>query len=109
MGELLRRYALPTADFQAPVGRYRPDFLWPTEMVILECDGWGTHGRDRAVFERDRERDAWLHAAGYVVWRFTWMQISQRQAWVADRIGCGLAVRRVQLGLGADLGVVIPE
>lgn len=99
MMALLKRHRLPQPTFQVPIGRYRVDFLWPQEMVVLECDGWETHGRHRTGFERDRVRDAALHAEGYVVWRYTWTQITRRSAWLADEIRRGLRVRRAQLGL----------
>ena len=62
--------------------------------VVLECDGWDTHGRDRRQFERDRARDATLIAAGWVVLRFTWIQITRRPAWVASIIRRTVVTRR---------------
>jgi very-short-patch-repair endonuclease len=85
MGDLFRDHDISMPLFQHRLGRYRPDFTWRSEMAILECDGWVDHGRSRAGFENDRERDAWLHAQGYVVWRFAWRQITQRSSWVAER------------------------
>ena len=66
------------------------DFLWPDHELIVETDGWTAHGHRRA-FERDRARDAELHAAGYVVLRFTWRQVIERDAarHRADRSGPG--------------------
>ena len=40
--------------------------------VVVECDGWEFHVTSRTQFARDRERDAMLSAAGYVVVRVTW-------------------------------------
>ena len=39
-----------------------------------------------AAFENDRERDAELHAAGYLVLRFTWRQLTERPEWVAAKL-----------------------
>jgi hypothetical protein len=73
--ELIRRAGLPeplTNDaFDAPDhGRCGPDYHWPTHRVIVETDGWETHGT-RAAFRADRAKDAALTAAGYRVLRFT--------------------------------------
>ena len=52
-------------------GRCEVDFYWPRHGLIVETDGWETHGT-RAAFEADRAKDAALTAAGYRVVRFTW-------------------------------------
>jgi very-short-patch-repair endonuclease len=65
-----------------PVGPYVVDFLWPERRVIVETDGYASHGH-RAAFERDRARDAALYAAGYTVLRFTWRQITREPLRVA--------------------------
>ena len=54
--------------------------------MVIECDGWATHGLLRETFERDKIRDADLLAAGYVVMRFTWRQITRHPAAVARRL-----------------------
>ena len=46
------------------------DFLFADHRLIVETDGWETHGT-RSSFETDRARDAALQAAGYRVLRFT--------------------------------------
>jgi very-short-patch-repair endonuclease len=46
------------------------DFLWSEQKVIVETDSWGYHG-DPLAFEKDRQRDVELTAAGYAVHRTT--------------------------------------
>lgn len=58
------------------------DFLWPEANLIVETDGYGTHGTRRA-FERDRRRDRRLAMLGYRVIRFTWRDIERRPEEVA--------------------------
>ena len=72
---LIRKAGLPepqTNDaFHAPDhGQCEPDYHWPTHQVIVETDGFETHGT-RAAFHNDRAKDAALTAAGYRVLRFT--------------------------------------
>ena len=64
MARLLRDYHLPPAQFHAIVEGFEADFLVIGTRVILECDGWGSHGLDRDQFEFDRFRDATLLSAG---------------------------------------------
>lgn len=52
------------------------DAFWPELKLIVEVDGPG-HERPRAR-RRDRKRDRELRAAGYVVLRFTDIEIEQR-------------------------------
>jgi very-short-patch-repair endonuclease len=51
--------------------RLEVDLHWPAHRLIVEADGFETHGT-RSAFEADRARDAALQAAGYRVLRFTW-------------------------------------
>lgn len=75
MESVLRYHLLQTGltDFvlQARVaGVGRVDFLiqgW----LIVEADGWDSH-KDRAAFERDRQRDAVAATQGLRTVRFTW-------------------------------------
>ena len=82
---LIRRAGLPEPKVNHPLGRYVIDFAWPREQVLVETDGYATHGH-RTAFERDRARDATLHAAGYVVLRFTWRQITEEPLEVIARL-----------------------
>jgi hypothetical protein len=66
-------------------GEVQVDLLWPEHRLIVEGDGYRFHGNRRA-FERDRERDQRLLAAGYRVVRFTWRQITREPGKVGKRI-----------------------
>jgi very-short-patch-repair endonuclease len=73
--QLIRKAGLPEPlvndAFHAPDhGQCEPDYHWPSHQVIVETDGWETHGT-RAAFRSDRAKDAALTAAGYRVLRFT--------------------------------------
>jgi very-short-patch-repair endonuclease len=73
--QLIRKAGLPepqTNDaFDVPGhGHCEPDFHWPEQRVIVETDGFETHGT-RQAFRNDRAKDAALTAAGYRVLRFT--------------------------------------
>jgi Transcriptional regulator, AbiEi antitoxin/Protein of unknown function (DUF559) len=55
---------------------YKADFLWRGEGLIVETDGWASHGTRRA-FEHDRRRDRRLRLAGWEVVRFTWRDVER--------------------------------
>jgi hypothetical protein len=74
-----RRYGLPTPRMGATVAGYEVDALFAEHRVIVELDGWPFHN-DRTAFERDRERDAALLAAGYVTVRITGDRLTAREA-----------------------------
>ncbi len=86
MRRLVADHGLPRVQFHAVLCGYEVDFLIVDSPIVLECDGWDSHGRQREQFERDRVRDATLSAAGYVTLRFTYRQVTRRPRQVADRI-----------------------
>ena len=88
---LCRAAGLPQPIAQHRIGPFRVDFAWPGHRVVVETDGWQTHGRRRA-FEDDRARDADLIALGYVVLRFTWRQLRDEPTRVAARLAAALAL-----------------
>jgi very-short-patch-repair endonuclease len=53
------------------------DAYWPRLKLVVEFDGHQYHGTYRA-FQRDRAKTNRLIAAGYLVLRFTWAQLTQR-------------------------------
>ena len=55
------------------------DAAWRDARLIVELDGYATHGT-RAAFERDRKRDRRLTAAGWRVIRLTWWQLATGEA-----------------------------
>ena len=59
-----------------------PDFVWRAERLVVELDGYQSHGT-RHAFEDDRERDRLLQAAGWRVVRITWRQLRDARAAVA--------------------------
>jgi very-short-patch-repair endonuclease len=52
----------------------KADFLWRRHKLVIEIDGYASHGT-RQAFESDRLRDQRLRLAGYDTVRFTWRQI----------------------------------
>jgi len=83
---LVQRFGLPAFDFHPIIEGWEVDFRLKGTNVLVECDGWTTHGLDRTRFERDRHRDADLMAAGWVVARFTYRAITATPADTARRI-----------------------
>jgi hypothetical protein len=61
---LCRRHGLPKPEVNVRLGPYRPDFLWRDLRLVVETDGWQTHGT-RSAFEADRARDARLLTMGF--------------------------------------------
>jgi very-short-patch-repair endonuclease len=90
MATLVRRHSLPPVEFHAICAGYEVDFLVVGTNIVLECDGWATHGADREQFEFDRERDHDLIAAGFLVLHFTWTQVTRNPARVAHRIAAAV-------------------
>jgi very-short-patch-repair endonuclease len=63
---------------------YYVDILFGRSRLVLEIDGWETHGT-RLAFEEDRRRRNDLVLAGYRVLNFTYLQLVNEPDWV---IGC---------------------
>jgi predicted transcriptional regulator of viral defense system len=64
---------------------YKADFLWRAERLIVETDGWGSHGT-RQAFENDRRRDRRLSVAGWTVVRFTWRDVEREPGEVVETL-----------------------
>jgi hypothetical protein len=73
---LCRKVNLPTPSVNVLVGGHLVDFLWPVQKVVVETDSWSYHG-DRPTFERDRQTDVDLIAAGYDVHRATYKMLER--------------------------------
>lgn len=93
MKRLVRTSGLTPTRWNRRRGRIFPDLIYESEKVIVEIDGYRTHGTRRA-FESDRARDAQLAAQGCIVLRFTWRQLTNEPELVIVRLAQTLAVRR---------------
>lgn len=82
---LLDAENLPRPLVNEPLGPFTPDFRWTDERLIIELDGFETHGT-RAAFERDRARDRALTAAGWRVVRITKRQLESKPESVAAEL-----------------------
>jgi very-short-patch-repair endonuclease len=66
-------------------GRARVDLLYDESRLVIEADGHATHATRRQR-QADAERAARLTAAGWRVARFTYEDVVERPAYVADTI-----------------------
>lgn len=78
---ICRRHRLPSPETNVRVGPFVVDFLWRRQRLIVELDGWESHGI-RSAFEADRERDTELALLGFKVLRFTWRKVRHDPAGV---------------------------
>jgi hypothetical protein len=67
------------------------DCAWREQRLIVELDGYATHGT-RASFEDDRGRDRALTAAGWRVMRVTWRQLHHGPEPLAADLRAALAL-----------------
>ncbi len=94
---LCRRHAIPLPEVNVRVGGFEVDFQWRDARLIVETDGFQTHGT-RFAFEADRARDARLKAIGFEVLRFTWRQLTQDGPAVAETVRA-VRARRLRANL----------
>jgi len=83
--KLCRRHRLPEPEVNARLGPFLIDFLWRTERLAVELDGYAAHSGS-VSFEEDRRRDVWLTMNGYRVVRFTYERIAREPAGVAAAV-----------------------
>ena len=82
---LCHRHGLPRPEVNVRVGPFLVDFLWSEHRLIVETDGYQAH-RGREAFESDRARDVDLRLRGYTVVRFTYRQVIDSPAEVANAL-----------------------
>jgi hypothetical protein len=101
---LVDRFGLPRPRMNAYLALrdrfYEIDCLWEDRKVAIELDGRAAH-RTRRAFEKDRERDRILTAAGYTTARLTWRQITETPAEVAGDLRLILTPYPLSDGSGA--------
>jgi len=76
--EICRDHPLPLPAVNVPLLGWEVDFLWERERFVVEADG-GDH-MTPAQRDRDNERDAALGRAGYLVRRYGWRPVVERDA-----------------------------
>ena len=64
MSDLFRRFRLPRFEFHPISTVARSTSGSSGTNILIECDGWTTHGLDRRQFEDDRRRDLVHTASG---------------------------------------------
>lgn len=76
LGKLLRQAGITGWKANYPVAGYHGDYVFPDCKLILETDGFAFHS---AVddFNKDRVRQNALILAGYLVLRFTWLDLTE--------------------------------
>lgn len=88
MEELLLAHGLHGAVREHPVGpgdRYRADFAFVAPRLLIEVDGFRTHG-SRDAFQADVTRQNRIVAAGWTPLRYTWWDLKNRPDEVAAEI-----------------------
>lgn len=69
-----------------PDRRFELDFADPVLKLGIEVDGWQYHGKHKAGYARDREKDRLLTLAGWRVLRYTASEIMQEMPMVLRQI-----------------------
>ncbi len=82
---LLKDASLPLPATNAHLEGFEVDAVWRAQRIAVELDGWEFH-RTKHAFERDRERDAVLTAAGWRVVRLTHRQVIHRPDRVVETL-----------------------
>lgn len=72
------------------VGRFEVDFLWRRHRLIVETDGYVSHG-GRSAFRNDRARDARPRMLGFSVQRFAYQHVVGEPGFVARTVRSMLA------------------
>ena len=81
----VKRHGLPDFAAHERISGYEVDFANHALKLAIELDGWVFHG-DREAFERDRQRDLVLAAAGWLVVRVTWRRLHDEPAALATSL-----------------------
>ena len=89
----LRAASLPSPQFNAQIGPWRIDALWPEQRLAVEINGHAAHSSPWA-HDRDHRKEQHLLAAGLAVRRFTALQAIDEPALVIAGIAAALAAQR---------------
>ncbi|MGZ4193324.1 MAG: type IV toxin-antitoxin system AbiEi family antitoxin domain-containing protein [Solirubrobacteraceae bacterium] len=89
---LVRDGGLPDPLVNTRVLGYEVDFYWPQARLVVEVDGFRFHSTHQR-FERDRNKDAVLQAAGVGTMRVTPRGLEREGTAIVVRIGQAIALR----------------
>jgi hypothetical protein len=81
-------HGIPRPETNTHIEGIEVDFAWRERRLIVEVDGYRYH-RSPSRFENDREKDVTLTVKGWRVMRFTWVQLTEKPAWVAGAVRTG--------------------
>lgn len=70
---------------ETPIGQLYPDFYWPEQMLIGECDGAVKYA-DAQGYVREKEREQALRDQGYAMVRWQAKEIMLRPEVVVERV-----------------------
>jgi hypothetical protein len=87
---LLDAHGLPRPHVNRLSREGELDATWPEHRLIVECDGFATHGT-RKSFEEDRAKDRALTTAGWRVVRVTWRQLANEADMIVAQLKLLLA------------------
>ena len=90
---LVDEHALPRPKVNRRGDHGELDATWPEAKLVVELDGFATHGT-RKAFEADRARDRALQVAGWRVVRITWRQLTGEADTIAAHLRILLAPTR---------------
>jgi very-short-patch-repair endonuclease len=76
--------------------RPRVDLVWQAGCLVVELDGYGSHG-NLAAFMRDRHRDYELTLSGYTVLRLANNEIAQDYGKAVEKIRDFVRLRRTKI------------
>jgi very-short-patch-repair endonuclease len=76
--------------------RPKVDLVWPAGRLVVELDGYGSHG-NRTAFMYDRHRDYELALSGYIVLRLANDEIAQDYGKAIEKIRDIVRLRRTQI------------
>ncbi len=87
------RYELPAYEMNVELAGETVDVLFTPDRLVIELDGWGTHGT-KLAFERDRDRDSGILATtGIPTMRITYDGLHLRSREQVRRINAILLRR----------------
>jgi len=97
--ELCGRAPFSMPEVNVRVEGFKVDALWRQERVVVELDSQKAHGTSIAV-AADCHRDLTLRAAGYIVRRYSWIQVTQTPELVIADLIAAYAERPRQITPG---------